>query len=154
MYQKELLTVKQANVRNASELLEGIHSMPLENSLFLDSLPTMDVIEYILNDPLTYTFMTYYDGELMGYSMCNFRNTATVDFHWGICRKHKYITKMIEQSFYIIKKMPVNFLGFVPANNKLSEKITNKIGFERVGVIKGYYHDGTDANLYQYSKED
>ena len=61
---------------------------------------------------------------------------------------------MIKQSFNVIKEMPVNFLGFVPEDNVLSKKITEKIGFEYVGVIKNYYKGGLDALMYQYSNKE
>ena len=154
MYDESKLVLYKAGTQHIDALLEGITSLPMRHSVFLDGVPERNAVERIINDPANYVFLTYHEGELMGYSLCNFRTSATADFHWGVCRKHKYITKMIKQSFNVIKEMPVNFLGFVPEDNVLSKKITEKIGFEYVGVIKNYYKGGLNALMYQYSNKE
>jgi len=153
MYNIDDLKVVLATEEMADSLLEAIKLLPIENSIFLDKMPNKKELLEFINNPMVYLFITYYKNDIMGYSMCYFRTSITADFHWGVCRKSKYITRMIRDSFNILKEMPVSFLGFVPSWNEKSEKISKMMGFKRVGTVPEYYHDKTDAILYHYKNE-
>lgn len=109
-----------------------------------------DFKNYILSYNIIF-YNVYYENKLIGYIVIDVRTQATIEFNWGVCHKHRYITKMIEFCFDWVKSIGfINIIGTINPKNKLSLKVAERSGFTPCYSMKNYYGQGEDALIVKY----
>ena len=152
MFDKE--KIKLVAVRYQDEfdkLYKGIESADEKNAVCLDRKPSEEELaEKALRNDSDF-FNVYYDSQLIGYILIELRTLASGDIHWGIISSHRYLTKIIEEAFNKFKKTGhVNIFGYTPTNNKVAMRIAERLEFEPITTIDGYYSDGGECLISLY----
>ena len=99
-------------------------------------------------------YNVYYENLLLGYIVIDIRSSNTIEFNWGVCQRHKYITKMIDYCFEFVKTFPfINIMGTINPKNKLSLKVAQKTGFKLCYILDNYYKQDEHAMIMKYDNE-
>jgi hypothetical protein len=129
------------------ELYTAVHSVPLKMS----PLESYGALGTVRNSPKINFFNVYYENVLIGYMFLDHKTPTTVEFHWGVVNKHKYLMSIIRQSFKACQMMGIkNFIGTIPVENHLSMKIAKKMRFNLLTVLNNYFEDGGAVFLVNY----
>jgi len=148
MFDKYKIDIKWVQTDDEwDELYTGVHSVPLGQSPFHSYSSIIEA----RNSPRVNFYNVYYENTLIGYMFLDHRTTVTVEFHWGVINKHRYLMKIIESSFEACKAVGVkNFIGTIPVENLMSAKIAQRLGFDIIDVINNYFEDGRSMLMVKY----
>jgi hypothetical protein len=155
MYDKTKIVMDEViHVDQVEELHKSMMSCDMSQSVFANKTPTIEFLsDFILQDKI-YFINVYYEKALTGYIVLECRSSKTVDFHWGLIKKNKYLPAIIKDCFNKCCESPIEtFIGWTPSNNKIAIKVAKKMGFEVMNEIPNYYNDGGSTTLSIYKNE-
>ena len=121
----------------------------IEDASFAAPYPP-SLLERLMKDcPASFFVATQESGELVGYCVSSLgRNSAhliSVAVRTGF-RREGIATMLLRRTIdFLVAHSVVEFWLEVNPKNKAAIALYAKIGFEKTGILKGYYSDGADA---------